>query len=129
MVAPTFNPTESTLKNGTRIPELRHLSRGKYRPRINVKLHKTLPKTNSSIPIIDNQEERLMNVSLSGQELKLLWSHFSREGLNDEQIKSQIELVKSNIRMAHQKYREDAKYNKSAFSEEFQKLKSIQVRR
>lgn len=113
---PLSNPKESTLKKFAHLP--REGPRESYKGYTKV--------TNELRAWAERQESKAKvktgSVSLTPTELKVLWKHFSEQKLSDEDIHKNIEIIKMNIRLAHEEYKKGLINSKPTFQEEFSKL-------
>lgn len=99
------NLSDNTLKSLVKLPEGRHMKRGKYKLR--------LGKKSKSIQT---------SLSLTKSEINYLKSHFKREKLSNEEIDLKIQLLKTNINNSHELYKQNQIDNPKSFKEAFEEL-------
>lgn len=120
---PTSNPSLSTLRRITRLPEGRNMPKDNWKGMIKVSPElKTWAETRSNGPV---NKEKVIWVGLSWQENQLLYRHLHSLGYSHEEILVKIDEVKSQIKKAHEEYKNNLRTTVPTFQEEFNKLVGV----
>lgn len=121
---PTSNPSMATLMSRTRLPEGKSMPRERWKDRIRVRpeLKSWAEKQEKKYENIYLRKNGYIGVSLTFQEHTLLFSHFSKMGLNKKEVLNQIAKVKESIKLSHAEYKKGLRQNIPTFKEEFEKL-------